>query len=88
METSFAPWSFWVLCVHPAFGGAGFSAPTNGREHQLQAYRNCSVINDEYEWVGKMVARFAAQRKKRINLMYNFYLYKLLLHLRSASNFH
>lgn len=33
METSFAPWSLWVLCVHLAFGSADFSAAINSQEH-------------------------------------------------------
>lgn len=34
-ETSFAHWSFWVLCVLPAFADAAFSAAADGQEQQL-----------------------------------------------------
>lgn len=80
-KVSFAPWSFCVLCVHPAVGGAVFSGATNSRGHQ---YINSSVISEGYEWVDI----FATEMKKWISLICKFYFYKYHVHIRSASNFH
>lgn len=74
METPFGPWSFWVLCVHTAFGSAFFSAATNSQEHELSVYMNQSMMSDGFEWVGKMQVDLQ-QKGKRESVYYTNFIY-------------